>query len=371
MSATPKRRIFELDLLRGFFICVIILDHLQFWLSPLQYLTGQGRLWVSAAEGFFLISGLLIGYLRAYKGASLPLSTISKGLLKRAGLLYLWCVIISLIVFALSALMPGDNKLLPKFPEVEHTTSLFVYLWNVLTMSLASDWIYFLRMYAFMLAATPLFLWLIRRGQWLIALLVSVSVYTGGVILLPEEPALQWQVLFFGAALIGWKFESILGWLRARPNMRKGLITSLIAVTLASMVLSYFMVHGWKVVEAPNALINRESYISIRGYVDPWFSNNPMAVSRVALAFVWFAGLLALFHLLRPWLLRFAGWLLMPFGQASLTAYCLQAVVLVPIVTFVPYDQMNYWFNGLIGVLTILLIAGLIRLPLIQRILPR
>lgn len=371
MLATPKRRIFELDLLRGFFICVIILDHLQFWASPLQYITGQGRLWVSAAEGFFLISGLLIGYLRAYKGTKTSLASLSKMLLKRAGMLYIWCIIISLVVFALSAIMPGDGNLLPKFPEVEQSSSLIVYLWNIFSLSLASDWIYFLRMYAFMLAATPLFLWLIRQGHWLVALLISVSIYVGGFLLLPNEPALQWQVLFFGAALLGWKFETILGWLRARPNIRRGVIFTLIITTLASMVLSYFMVHGWKVVEAPNALINRESYISIRGYVDPWFSNNPMAVSRITLAFFWFAGLLALFHTLRPWLLKYAGWLLMPFGQSSLTAYCLQAILLIPIVTFIPYDQNSYWFNGLVGILSVLLIAGFIRVPMVGRILPR
>ena len=158
--------------------------------------------------------------------------------------------------------------------------------------------------------------------------------------------------------------------LRKRPQIRTTTLVSLIAVTLSTMALSYFMVHGWKLVETPHALITREAYVSVRTQVDPWFSNNPMVPARIALAFVWFAGLLALFHAIRPWLLRFAGWLLLPFGQGSLTAYCLQAVVLVPIVTFVPLTA-NYWLNGLIGILVILLLAGLMRVPLVQRVLPR
>src|SRR5690242_6351241 len=157
MSTTPKRRIFELDLLRGFFICVIILDHLQFWPSPLQYLTGQGRLWVSAAEGFFLISGLLIGYLRVYKGMKLPMRELTVLLLRRAFMLYVWGVIITFIVVARAALMPGSGALLPKFPAAEQVSSLGTYIWNVVSTTFSSDWIYFLRLYAIMLAVTPLF----------------------------------------------------------------------------------------------------------------------------------------------------------------------------------------------------------------------
>jgi hypothetical protein len=370
MSATQKRRIYELDLLRGFFICVIILDHLQFWPSPLQYLTGQGRLWVSAAEGFFLISGLLIGYLRVYKGMRTPLADLSKLLLKRAALLYVWGVGITFTVISLSALMPGDGGLLPKFPATEQVASLPIYVWNVFTTMLSSDWIYFLRLYAIMLAVTPLFLWFVRIGKWWIALAISAGLYAFSLLTGIEEAALQWQVFFFGAALIGWKLETILAWLRTRPQIRQGLIVSLITVTIATMILSYFMVHGWKVVESPNAPISRDAYVSVRASVDPWFSNNPMVPARVGLAFIWFSGLLALFHVIRPWLLKYAGWLLMPFGQSSLTAYCLQALVLIPIVTFVPLTS-NFWLNGLIGVLVILLFAGLIRLPLVQRVFPR
>ena len=65
-NLSKRRRIFELDLLRGFFVVIIIIDHLQLWPSPLRYLTGEGRLWVTAAEGFFLISGLLVGYIRGF-----------------------------------------------------------------------------------------------------------------------------------------------------------------------------------------------------------------------------------------------------------------------------------------------------------------
>lgn len=370
MSSTPKRRIYELDLLRGFFICVIILDHLQFWPSPWQYATGQGRLWVSAAEGFFLISGLLIGYLRVYKAMKVPFGDLTKLLFRRAFMLYIWGVGITLVVTALSVLLSSNGERLPQLPDSTHVSSLRTYLGSVITTTFSSDWIYFLRLYAIMLGVTPLFIWLIRRGKWWVATGLSIGLYAWSLLTNHGEAAFQWQILFFGAAFIGWKLEAILDWLRARPQIRRAVITALIVTTLSTMVLSYFMVHGWKIVEAPDSTITREAYVSVRAAVDPWFSNKPMVPARISLAFVWFAGLLALFHVIRPWLLRFGGWLLLPFGQASLTAYCLQALFLVPIVSLVPLTD-HFWLNGLIGLLVILLFAGLIRVPLVQRILPR
>ncbi len=366
---TAKRRIFELDLLRGFFICVIILDHLQFWPSPLQYFTGQGRLWVSAAEGFFIISGLLVGYLRAYKGVNTPLKTLSKGLLKRAFILYLWFTGITLLVTALAVLLPASN-LMPKYPDYPFVSSLPVYLWSVFSGQYTSDWIYFLRLYTILLAITPLFLYLIRKGYWVIGALLSVIVYIVSLYFGFEEAALQWQIFFFGAALVGWKLESILEWLRNHWRLRTILITTLITVTLSTMVLSYFFVHGWNYVESPATQLSRESYVSIRASVDPLFSNNPMMPLRVGLAFVWFGGLLALFHLLKPWLLRYFGWLLLPFGQASLTVYIAQAVVLSFVVTLLPITT-SFWLNGFIGILVVLVFSLLLKIPNIHKIVPR
>ncbi|HET6622635.1 MAG TPA: OpgC domain-containing protein, partial [Candidatus Saccharimonadales bacterium] len=90
-------RIAELDLLRGFFIFAIILDHAQHIPDIHMYLTGQGKLWVSAAEGFFLISGLLTGYIRGFRQQDRPLWEQSKKLIKRGLLLYVWAIIITLL----------------------------------------------------------------------------------------------------------------------------------------------------------------------------------------------------------------------------------------------------------------------------------
>lgn len=369
-AAPPARRIIELDLLRGFFIVVIILDHLQFWPSPFQYLTGQGRLWASAAEGFFIISGLLIGYLRAYKGVHTPLKELTRKLLGRAGLLWIWCVIITIIVLVLSVALPGTMALLPKLPIVEHVSSLPTLVWNIITLNYSSDWIYFLRLYAIMLATTPVFLWFIRKRHVLAFIALSLGIYLVSIAFNIEEAAMQWQILYFGAALIGWKLETILTWLRQRPILRRNLIIGLIFTTLSTMVISYFIVHGWSYIESPATSISRDTYVSIRANVDPIFSNNPLMLPRILLSFLWFGGLLALFHVIRKPLERWFGWLLLTFGQASLTAYCLQAIVLVFVVKLVQLSG-NFWINALASSLVLILIWGLMKLPIIQKVFPK
>ena len=367
----PKsRRIHELDLLRGFFIVVIILDHLQFWPSPLQYLTGQGKLWVSAAEGFFLISGLLIGYLRIYKAWDVPLRVISKKLAWRALLLYAWCVGITFAVVGLTVLLPGNDGLLPKLPDSAQLASLPTYLWSVVSTQYASDWIYFLRLYAIMLLITPVFIWLIRKGWWYVALMLSLGTYTASLAFGINEGAMQWQILFFGAAFIGWRLEIILAWLRSHQRLRKGLVVGLITVTLSTMVTSYFFVHGWGIVESPSTSISRDAYVSIRANVDPLFSNNPMVPLRIGLAFIWFFGLLALFHVSKRPLLRWLGWLLILFGQQSLSIYCLQAIVLTIFLSFVSVTS-SFWLNGLVGVLVVISIWAIMRISFVQKLLPK
>lgn len=367
MQPATKRRIFELDLLRGLFIVIIIIDHLQFWPSPFTYLTGEGRLWVNAAEGFFIISGLLIGYIRGYKGKNQPLKKLTKLLVARGLLLYVWGVAITLIITAF-ALWIGGHPLLPKLPTPEQLTSPMSFIWSVLTMQYFNDWIYFLRLYAIMLIATPLFLWLLRHGYERILPLIIVLVY--GVSFVVPEYALQWQALFFGAALIGYRLEDIASWFRKRPKVKRVTTYTVASVTLITMCLSYFFVHGWHIVENPNSHLGRDTYVAVRTVIDPYFTNYPLAPARIALSFVWFSGILLTVHAFRKWILKGLGWLLIPLGERSLSAYCLQALLLPLVVTTIAVST-SPWVNALVAIAVVLGIWWLLRQKFIQKIIPR
>lgn len=370
-ESSVKRRIFELDLLRGIFIAIIFIDHLQFWPSPLRYVTGEGRLWVSAAEGFFLISGLLIGYIRAYKGKKYPLKDLSIKLWKRAGMLYVWGVIVTIyiVLFSLWVGGPQVHPLLPRLPDPSQLSSPFTFIVSVITTSFFADWIYFLRLYAIMLAVTPLFLWLVRRKKdWIIILLMIISF---ALSFLWPEGALQWQVLFFGAALIGYRLESIAAWLRKRPIIKYSLTWTAILITIITMIISYFFVLGWPLVERPeNAVMTREQYISLRTVIDPWFTSSPMSIGRLILSFIWFSAMLLFLHALRPFIMRWFGWLLIPMGERSLSYYILQALLLPIVVTFLQPSTIPI-INAAIAIGLLLGMWALLKIPILSRNIPR
>lgn len=368
MQAAAKRRIFELDLLRGLFIVIIIIDHLQFWPSPLTYITGEGRLWASAAEGFFLISGLLIGYIRAYKGKYRPLKELTVLLVKRGLLLYAWGVGITFAILLFSA-MAGGNAMLPKLPSTEQLASPFALILAVFSTEYFSDWIYFLRLYAIMLLVTPLFLWLLRRGYERVAPVLMALAYAASFIY--PEGALQWQVLFFGAALLGYHLEDIATWFRNRPQLKRLTTITLASVTILTMILSYFFVHGWSKVENPDwHFMDRDTYVAIRASLDPFFTLVPLAPARLALSYIWFGGLLLIFHAFRKQIMRTLGWLLVPLGERSLTAYCLHALLLPPIVTIIAVSS-SPWYNTLVAIMVVLAIWWLLRQKIIQKVIPR
>ena len=366
-AAAParSRRIIEFDLLRGFFIVIITLDHLSYWPSPLAFISGRGWLWVSAAEGFFLISGFLIGYLRAYKGRDKPLWPITVSLWRRALKLYLWGVAISLYLRIFTEFAPTDNTL----PDFDTHASLAEWgdtVLEIVTMQGFLAWIFFLRMYTVMLLLTPLFLLLVRKGLVWAALILSVAGYWLSFLREVPDAELQWQVLFFGAAVLGYFFNPVRNWLGRNRTWRVWLITVLIVTTVSTIALSALAIHGaWLFELAGHA----DAHRALAETTNWHFSNNPMQPGRILLSFLWFGGFLALFHVLRDPINRWLGWLLRPLGQMSLTGYCLQAIILPPIVV-ITSARGPVW-NTVIGIVTILLIWLLMKSKLVQTVLPQ
>lgn len=89
----------------------IIVDHIGWGPSLFHLLSGGGRLFASPAEGFFVISGILVGYIygprmvKSFKHAAVKLW-------KRAFLLYALSVVFTLI-YTVIALRTGDGSGLP------------------------------------------------------------------------------------------------------------------------------------------------------------------------------------------------------------------------------------------------------------------
>jgi hypothetical protein len=353
-SATaPKNRLITLDYLRGFFIVVIIIDHLSRFPSILALISGKALLWVTAAEGFVAISGLLVGYVRGYKNKDLPMKEVSIKLLRRAGLLYLWSIIATLIYTAIIWYVPliGGSPGLPI-----DKGDWFTVIYQTITLGYTHVWVHFLTLYALFLAFAPFAVWLLRQGRaWIVALL-SIATLIAGYSL--HNEAMQWQVLFFIPTIAGYYLSPIMKWWRELNRKRRTVITaSVIGVTIATITVSVITTFYPAPIQSLADVLNSGF---AKDTIGPW---------RAVMAFVWFTGFILIFNLLGKHIGKAFGWLLLPFGTRSLTAYILHGVALC-LISYFTYSSDNILINSLLGIISILIVWAVIKIKVVQKIVP-
>jgi len=343
-------RILALDYLRGFFIIIIISDHLWRWPNLFELLSGRGELWSSAAEGFVIISGLLVGYIRGYKNRNQPLLTVSKKLIARGIMLYIWMIITTLLLVSASWLLDfeGSMAYVP-IPE-DHWSELIL---SVLRLDYVHTLTHFLYLYAIFLVISPLAIWLLRRSKYWIVALTSMVIWAFGI--RDGIEWMQWQILFFIPAVGGFYFEPLIKYYRMlSKKLRYILRLSLISITLLTVILAEIKVLS----QVPG------TYQSIL------FGRDPITLATVFISFLWFLGLLSLFQYLLPWLKKWLGWLLLTFGERSLTAYILHIVPLV-LCALLFKATTNIFVNTLLSLSCILFTWGLLKIPYINKVIPR
>ena len=343
-------RIFALDYLRGFFIVVIIIDHLWRWPNLFQFLSGRGELWASAAEGFVIISGLLVGYVRGYKNRHQPLKTVSGKLIRRGLTLYLWMFITTFGLVGASWLFhfKGSMAYVPVAPF--DWAQLFA---NVLSLTYVHSLTHFLYLYAIFLVLSPAVIWCLRHGKWWLVAIASVATWWLGVHFAIEW--LQWQILFFLPAVAGFYLDSLFDhYYRLALPVRRAIRYGTIIVTLGTAAFAMSLVFR----EAPGQ------------YENSLFSRDYVTLPIILTAFTWFLGLLSLTQLLMPYIKRSFGWLLSTFGERSLTAYILHTIPLL-VCQALFADSTNIWFNSLLTALCILTTWSFLKIPGINRVVPR
>lgn len=343
-----------LDLLRGFFIVVIIADHLWRWPSLFTFMTGEARLWVTAGEGFVIISGLLVGYVRGYKNRELPLLAVSKKLWKRAALLYGWLVGMSILY----------SVLVWYIPMAAPTAWVDVPIgdwWQLISATILTiykhDWIHFLYFYALLLTVTPLVVYWLRTQRIYAVVLFTIAGYIVGRIMNIEW--LQWMPMFFLPAIAGYHLSDIqIWWSRLGRNKRHALLWLLygtVGLSIIASIICTFILPDNSLASSLNHLFSKEFYFP---------------VARIPIALLWFVGFVMLFHHSRKPIDRFVGWLLLPFGMRSLTAYIVHGSILFIIALLIPLTA-NVWYNTAIGVVAIIATWLLVRLRLVQKVIPQ
>lgn len=356
-NVTPRRsRDLALDLLRGYFLVVIMIDHLRYATNPLYLLSGRQSLWVTAAEGFVLVSGFLVGRLRGDEARTAGLAPAARHLLRRAGVLALACALLTIALRAIS----WATGYWPDVPNADAPGSLLDYALGAVILRRTYGDHNLLAGYALFLAAAPLALTAMLRGYtWLVtaaSLVLWAAAYRYQLVWSDSVQAdLCWQLLFMIGVAAGFHHAALDSWWSARSSgTRRAILATAAAASLAIALGSLLRlpVHG----VYPTRL---------EGFL---FDRNRLGPGRVACAVVLVASLYALVRRFEARLVPTIGRLLVPLGQASLYVYIVQSML-----TFVLVDRSmtNPWLAVATNVAMVGLVWIMVRNRVLFRMIPR
>lgn len=314
------KRDLRLDLLRGFCICVMVIDHIG-GLSPLRAITGGNNFFVSAAEGFVFISGLLLGEVYHKLMERDGFRAVLIKALQRAWKLYVLTFVLTIGLGYLSWLTGSA------WAGPDDIYSPFSFALRVLTLRRSYLFTDILVMYTLLIVGAPLALWLLSRGwtalllagSWTLWLAYQISPQDASQPLptiLAFHPA-AWQIFFVHAMTLGYHRQRIARHFWVLPHGR--LIAGL--AVLFGLLLAVYLTRG--------ALLQPVISGDAHTFLQVIFLKNPVRIGRIIAAAVVFP--LAYLLVSYCWVpLRAAfGWLLLPLGQHSLYSYTMHLPILL------------------------------------------
>jgi hypothetical protein len=377
-SKPAKERILALDILRGYFILIIASVHLHYYPSLFGSFDGRGQLWVSEAEGFFFISGLLIGIIRKRDIIKRGLATASYKILQRGWKLYLTAAILSSLY-----LYTGRHAAAAGISGVKDGLNTSDSFWHVLgqifTLQYSYGWADFLVYYAAFMLIGPLVLWLLKHRAWWAVLGLSLAAWIWrwtsdhGTL----NPFLQWQVYFFGGAVIGYYWETIRGFF---VNLPPQAYRQLQNITIAAAGLFYLL--SVVLVFIPEAFEHRQLGNNFAGHFlgtiihasdNEWYQkllvDGRIGLLRPLILLITITGAYWFVRRHEAGIKRRIGWLLIPFGQNSLYVYILESLLLFIIPFVLPVG--SFVRNSLIEVGIVTMVWLAVRKRFLFRLIPR
>lgn len=376
-AETSPSRIIALDILRGYFILVIASVHLHYYPSLLGAFDGRGQLWVSEAEGFFFISGTVLGLIRHRDLVRNGWRVAANKLWLRARKLYIAAMILGAVYITWGVIMQsvgiaGAKPGLPTWPLWQTVLSL-------LTLRYTYGWADFLVYYVAFILVAPAALWLMARRLTWVVIAVTTAVWvwrwTGSHGAL--DPFIQWQMYFFMGLTLGYHWSTVTGWFGRLSQttlkwLRRGAYIAAALIYIVSSLLT-FVPEWFQNRDVPAGRLGSiiQHIIDISGN---YVYSRLLVDGRIGLLrpLVWLVIFAALFSLVRRYedqILRALGWLLVPFGSNSLYVYIVESFLLFTVPFFT--GQSNFWINSLIEVAIVTIVWLGLRNRVLFNVIPR
>ncbi len=351
--ASRDKRDLRVDLLRGFAVFMMVVDHFG-GSSWLYLVTGGNAFFTSGAEAFVFISGLVVGMVYGSIALKEGLKAARIKALKRALTLYKLTVILTL-GFAAFSLFLG----LPWAHDLQLSNPLNFAL-EVLLLRRTMYLVDIPLMNALLLLLTPIGLWLLVNKRWG-SLVAASSILWLAFQLFPAQAQLPWhiignttfnlaawQLLFFVGMTIGFHREKVSRRLNGIPRLPYFLLTG---------TLFIFLINLRSAIGAVSELLPG---INVQVFVEELFRKSALAPGRLIASFIVFQfAYLAATLLWKP-ISRAVGWLLLPMGQNSLYCYTIHIVLIGLFYSALPHLSFDILTLGTINTtLQIFVVLGI------------
>jgi len=346
----------RLDLLRGFCVVVMVADHIGGEQSWLYVMTGGNRFFTSAAEGFVLISGIVMGtvYLNVIRREGM--NAMLRKVLKRAGFLYLLTVSLT-ILFALQSYVMDTA-----WSRTMTPTRPLEFVLSVLTMHRSYPVTDVLMLYTLLVFAAPPLLYLLGTGRTRIALAGAWGLWVLWQIS-PADVQFPWNVVDGGFPFAAWQLPFAMGVIIGyhRDRIARALSPAVrIAIVVAGSVVALALIVAFQFTIADRASAQPSALAWLLSS-DLVFGKNDLRPGRL-LALVGVATFAyALVSVLWVPVRRGLSWLLLPLGQRSLGAYGLHLPILA---------LSNSWVGDLLRIGTDNTLVQIVSILLIWALLP-
>ncbi len=367
-SAKYGSRDVRLDLLRGLCLAIMLVDHIGMFGpdSWLYMFTARGDFFISAAEGFVFISGLVMGlvYLKIIQKDGIK-AAISKAT-KRAVQIYWLAVGLTLFFVALATYTQLELWAQRDWIEIKDPIELVV---GSLTLHFAFHGSSILVMYVIFLFLAPLVFYFLSQGKVWQVLAVSWVVWAGNIFY-PNQftlpfasnfPVASWQALFVSGLVLGYYRKELVQLINSKIGKWYQVGVSLAAIGLV-----------WLFLEGPATFFNELFPGSDFGWLSKdLHEKGSLPLARMLAIFICFQA----FYLLASWLWKpidkVLGWLLVPLGEAALYVFSMHLVVIVLFYNIPGVRELPYFFYGFALVSTILILWVMVKTRFLFNIIPR
>ena len=359
--AEGRERDLRLDLIRGYCLVSMVVDHVGNRLSWLFWVTGKSPFaLITGVDGFVLISGVLVGMVSRERVARDGLAETGLRLLRRAGQLYIVTVLLSVLYLVLGL----NTPLLGHTPQVARPAET-----AAAVLGMALTWDDVLPMYVLLLALSPLAILLLDRGKTRALLLASGLVWAchlvnSGVLNFSLDvvfPPAAWQVVFVIGLVVGYhrlRLEQLARTWRGRLVVAAGCLSAAALLLLAVVVKTITL----------EALFPGTNFAGLYANVYDWYRLPPL---RLLATLTWVGAAYVLAGLVWRPLRAALGWLLLPLGQASLYVFALHLPV-VTLVTNVPgFRALPDEVYGLGLLVPVLILWAMVKTRFLFAVVPR